>query len=160
MAYQDGADSPDPSGGAGSPGQARHAAPMPAEATIPAATGFGWIVLPRHGKRPLSFRGRNMLHVGDRMAAQRSGRPSWSMLSVYEHEQDGFVTSLRHAETCGDAILWQDSWDSHDARAVIASLYGHDIAAALLPATGPALRDAHAAWTILLGNVFGVRDIP
>jgi hypothetical protein len=159
MGPHENADTPDAAGYASprSGAQLVTALPIPPEAK-PGAE-FGWILLPRHGKRPLSFRGRNMLHVGDRHTALRDGRPSWSTLWIYERQDDGFVTSLRHADTRNDSIVWQDAWASCDALAVIASLYGHDLAGALLPVTGGALEVAHTGWTALLGSVFGARKI-
>lgn len=123
--------------------------------------GFVWTLLPRHGKRPARFLGREMLCANNR-AAVRAGRlPYWSDIQIYELYTSGFVTAVRHFQADDDRTGWQDTWFSQDAGSVIVSLRNHGSAGVWPEAAhGADMAARLAAWLGLVRAVFGESKPP
>jgi len=112
------------------------------------AFGFVWTVLPRHGRRPAAFWGRELLRADNAEGVRAGVRSAWSGIRIFELRDSGFVTSLRHVRADETLPRWQDAWDSADASGVVAALIAHD----------PELHGeagGRAAWQDLLQAVFG-----
>ncbi|RYJ02244.1 MAG: hypothetical protein EON47_08125 [Acetobacteraceae bacterium] len=139
------------------------AAPLPSEQ-------FGWMVLPRHGLRPLRFKGRALV----RAAARDPALPVWSEVVVHETEGGLLVVAIRH-ECRGEAAppcVYAEAFGHTDA--AIEFLHAHDplrdLPVAVLYAGAEAapdgLRDAAAlacadrlrrGWQEVLTACFGAR---
>jgi hypothetical protein len=118
--------------------------------------GFVWTLLPRHGKRPARFLGREMLRADNRAAARAGHLPFWSDFQIYELYMGGFVTAVRHFQAADDRTNWQDTWLSPDAPGVIMSLRNHGSAGVWADAADGADMAARlAAWLGLIRAVFG-----
>ncbi len=115
--------------------------------------GFVWVVLQRHGRRPLAVFARALLEAHNRCA----GLPTWSHIAFYETAGGRYAVALRHSPSAGPA--WADAWLCDSADAVRDDVLAHDpLWAAPLgtPAGDPAPGAAFcAAWTGLLAAVFG-----
>ncbi len=120
------------------------------------AAGFVWTLLPRHGKRPARFLGREMLRADNREAARCGHLPFWSDIQIYELYTGGFVTAVRHFQADDDRTGWQDTWFSQDAGSVIVSLRNHGSAGVWPEAAhGTDMAARLAAWLGLVRAVFG-----
>jgi hypothetical protein len=120
------------------------------------AAGFVWTLLPRHGKRPARFLGREMLRADNRAAARGGHVPFWSDIQIYELYTGGFVTAVRHFQADDDHTCWQDTWFSQEAGAVIVSLRNHGSAGVWADcAQGVDMAARLAAWLGLVRAVFG-----
>jgi hypothetical protein len=111
--------------------------------------GFTWTLLPRHGRRPVAFAGRELLRV-DNSAAVRAGHcAEWSEIRVFELLQSGFVTAIRHLRAEDGLPCWQDASLSEDAAGVVETLRCHrpDM---------PGLGGQIMAWQDLLHAIFGL----
>jgi hypothetical protein len=118
--------------------------------------GFVWTLLPRHGKRPARFLGREMLRADNRQAARAGTLPFWSDIQVYELYTGGFVTAVRHFQATEDRPFWQDTWFLPDAAGVIMSLRNHGSAGVWADAAqGADMAARLAAWLGLVRAVFG-----
>jgi hypothetical protein len=119
--------------------------------------GFVWTLLPRHGRRPARFLGRVLLHANNCALAEVEAMPFWSDVHVHECCGGGFVISVRHMRVEDDVAGFQDLWQAESGAAVIASLRGHDIVAALPGGTSrpQASLAARQAWQALLDSMFG-----
>jgi hypothetical protein len=111
-------------------------------------SGFVWTVMPRHGRRPAAFLGRELLRADNAEAVRNGVRNEWSDIRIFELRDSGFVTSVRHLRADETLPRWQDAWESPDASAVVAALCAHDP-----ELQGEAGR--RAAWHDLLRAVFG-----
>jgi hypothetical protein len=130
------------------------------------APGFGWVILERHGRRPLALQGRALLRGDNRCA----GLPWWSAVTIYETAGGQFAVALCHTPPDDAGPAWQHGWLEDSAEAVRDALDRHDplraMPAGLLPAIRSGLRvlpDTEAAWRFqaawagLLGALFGLR---
>ncbi len=117
--------------------------------------GFIWTMLPRHGRRPVRFLGREMLRADSRAAARAGPLKLWSDIQIYELYAGGFVTSVRHLRTEDDRAFFQDAWSVHHPAGVMTRLRQHDIAAALSGEDDVTDAALARAWHSLLGTVFG-----
>jgi hypothetical protein len=112
------------------------------------AFGFIWTVLPRHGRRPVAFLGRELLRADNAEAVRAGLRTEWSDIRIFELQERGFVTAVRHLRADDGLPRWQDAWASADASGVVASLCAHD-------PDGPGQESLVPAWHDLLHAVFG-----
>jgi hypothetical protein len=133
------------------------------------AFGFGFVVLPRHGRRPLGFQGRMLACV----EAAPPDLPVASAVELHEAEAGGFVCAIRHRlRPPLEEDLRCYATFAPDAMAVLRFLHAHDPlrdlpVAALLPpedrleepgalaaaaALAPRLR---GVWRELLAASFG-----
>jgi len=147
-------------------------APTPAPAASP--QDFSYLLLPRHGLRPLGFSGRLLARV----EAAPPDLPVASRVALHEAEGGGFVCAIRH-RLCPPLPPEERCYASFaaDAAAVLGFLHAHDPlrdlpAGALLPEGGeqdcaevlaaaaalaPRLR---AIWRELLATSFGPWSAP
>jgi hypothetical protein len=117
--------------------------------------GFMSMLLPRHGRRPARFLGREMLRADSRAAARAGRLPLWSDIQIYELYAGGFVTAVRHLRAEDDRAFFQDVWLVQDPWAVMIRLRQHDIAAAT-PGEDYVCDTASArAWQAFIGAIFG-----
>jgi hypothetical protein len=117
--------------------------------------GFDWIILPRHGRRPVRFLGRALLRADNRAGARAGGDMShWSDVQIYEVHAGGYVTSVKHVSVADDRTAYQDAWKVEEGRQVIASLRTHDIEAAWPYAAMPESPEC-VSWNALVGAIFG-----
>lgn len=115
--------------------------------------GYRWLVLPRHGRRPLAVLGRTLLRGDTRCA----GLPWWSAVTIHETRAARFAVALRHVMSAAAGDDWQDAMLCDSAEAARADLLAHDPAQAM-PAPAPGDADRFAAqWAGLLGALFGAR---
>jgi len=128
---------------------------------------YDWVLLPRHGLRPLAAPARLLLHADNRCRSPRD----WSELMVYETISARFVVALRHVSGCG--LIWRHAWHCADPEALRACIAAHDPLDALPADVGWAAAacqptiDGHVvadkvaalkmAWAGLLAAVFGLR---
>jgi hypothetical protein len=112
------------------------------------AAGFVWTVLPRHGRRPAAFLGRELLRADNAQAVRAGLRSEWSDIRIFELADAGFVTSVRHLRAEDGLPRWQDAWRSTDASAVVAALCAHD-------PDMPGEASQVPAWHDLLQAIFG-----
>ena len=138
-----------------------------------ARSGLRWILLPRHGRRPLAVWGRCLLQTNNRCA----GLPWWSAITLHETGTGGFAVALCHAAGEG-VVIWQDASVHASAEAARETLERHDPLQAL-PVTPriryawPGVEDAPEigrdlivalrfclAWAAMLGALFGRRTWP
>ncbi len=110
--------------------------------------GFIWMVLPRHGRRPAAFLGRELLRANNSEAVRAGLRDEWSDVRIYELRDEGFMTCVRHLRAEDGLPRWQDVWRTQDAAGVLAALGAHD------PDT-PGEPSQKPAWQDLLRAVFG-----
>lgn len=122
-----------------------------------AEEGFGPVLLPRFGRRPLGFAGRLLFAAGNRAAAAPTG--VWHEIAVYERAtEDGFVVAIRQGAGVEGArdLAWAEECDT--PAEVLDRLAAHDPVAHL---PSEALRTASAAeaerrtWRCLLATLFG-----
>lgn len=135
-------------------------------------SAVSWVLLPRHGARPLGFHGRLLLDASNRDA----GLSAWSEIALYQRDgigaaPPGYVVAIRHRTAERAMPVWQDAVACADAAAVHGSLRGHDPvavmpvgivagAAGLAGADGllAAVQDAVAGqrhgWQALLDRLF------
>jgi len=118
--------------------------------------GYVWTLLPRHGRRPARFLGREMLRADNRAGRLDGGLPYWSDIRIFELQAGGFVTAVRHLAVDDGRAGWQDVWLAEDAASVVRSLRTHSVCAAWPPATEPGGADAQMqAWRALVDAIFG-----
>jgi hypothetical protein len=118
--------------------------------------GFVWTLLPRHGRRPARFLGREMLRADNRAGRLDGGLPYWSDIRIFELHAGGFVTAVRHLGNNDDRPGWQDVWLAEDAAGVVRSLRAHSICAAWPHAGETACAEAQMqAWSELVDAIFG-----
>ena len=91
--------------------------------------GFRWILLQRHGRRPLAVLARALLQANNRCA----GLSCWSEISIYETNASRFAVCLHHAPPEAGGLAWCDAWICDVPEAVQATLYRHDPLIALTP---------------------------
>jgi hypothetical protein len=120
---------------------------------------FGWIVLPRHGQRPLRFSGRLLVRTDDREHARLARRPLWCQILAFEREDGGVAACVTHivAETSAHALQgapWRQAWCDGDAATLLATLRAHDPGHAF-PLAGHDLTAERAAWAALVQAAFG-----
>lgn len=138
----------------GNPGAVRPAAPpAPARAdcaAAPAASDAGFVetLLPRHGMRPLGFRGRLLVEAGMARDAAEPALALVSRVAIHETEQGALVGSIRHQPRQADMPALTYAGMFADCEALKAWLAAHDPLADLpvqviLPA-GEAAADAGA----------------
>jgi hypothetical protein len=121
-----------------------------------ALSGFGWLELPRHGRRPLRFFGRAMLRADNRAAAQVCGLAYWSDIQILELYGGGFVVAIRHLPPGSDQAGWQNAWPAQDEEAVLRLLRDHEANACWAPpADELALARATQAWHALVDAMTG-----
>jgi hypothetical protein len=148
-----------------------------------AEPGFHWMVLPRHGKRPAAFLGREMLRANDSALMRNFVSPTWHDIRIFELPVLGYVTAVRHLRAADGLPIWQDAWLSESGEDAMAALRGHDARARLVcahtappgqpcahaacpwgeprPGAGTACAEATARqWTALLHAVFGAMAAP
>jgi hypothetical protein len=130
---------------------------------------LAWTLLPRHGMRPLGFRGRLLLHASSR----NNDLFAWSEDEVLETAGRGYVVTVRHQASDRTMPLWQHAAACADAAAVHAFLRTHDPgdvlpvgifvtvaclsgADALLAAVQAAVSRQRAAWQALLVSMFAL----
>jgi hypothetical protein len=121
-----------------------------------AASGFIWMLLPRHGRRPAAFLGRELLRADSSAAVKSGAQDEWSDIRIFELPDAGFVTAVRHLRLEDGLPRWQDAWLTEDATETVARLQLHDAG------LGLGARDAQqqrVAWLSLLRAVFGL-DTP
>lgn len=139
------------------------------------AAGFDFILLPRHGLRPLGFQGRLLA----RMEAAPPDLPVASCVTLHEAASGGFVCAIRHR--LRDAAGAEErcyALAAGDAPTLLRFLHGHDPLRDLPPAAlvpqaatpGPsraALAEAatiaprlRAVWRDLLAASFGPVSAP
>ena len=126
-------------------------------------SGFVWMLLPRHGMRPLRCLGRSLLRIENRAAARTARAPYWSTLHIYEVAGGCFAAWLRHLRCVDDTACWQHAWHADTQAGLLTLLRTH--AGAPLPLSpdwfvpDPATPDAHGTnaapgWAALLNHVF------
>jgi hypothetical protein len=111
--------------------------------------GFGWVLLPRHGVRPLRFVGRLLLRVDDRFAADAAGACGWSEIDVFERSDGGVAACVRHAMLQAPGAQWCHAWSMQDPAALAAALLAHDPGAAW-PLDEAQLTVQRTAWHTLV----------
>jgi hypothetical protein len=123
-----------------------------------AAPGFRWMVLQRHGKRPLAVLGRALLQANNRCA----GLPWWSEITIHETAASHFAASIRHTPNSAGEPVWCDAWVCDSAEAVRKLVHAHDPLWALPPqANDPAsIIRFSRAWAGLIAAVFGLSSVP
>jgi hypothetical protein len=149
-----------------------------------AEPGFHWMVLPRHGKRPAAFLGREMLRANDSALMRGFVASTWHDIRIFELPAFGYVTAARHLRASDGLPIWQDSWLSETGDDVMTALRGHDARGRLVcartappgpdcadtaclwgtrtpgPATGTACAEATARqWSALVEAVFGAGPV-
>ncbi len=112
------------------------------------AADFIWTVLPRHGRRPAAFLGRELLRADNAQAVRAGVRSEWSDLRIFELPEPGFVIAVRHLRAEDGLPRWQDVWDCADANAAVAALCAHD-------PDVPGEATQLSAWQDLLQAIFG-----
>ncbi|HQT76121.1 MAG TPA: hypothetical protein PLD10_03630 [Rhodopila sp.] len=120
--------------------------------------GFHWMLLRRHGRRPLAVMGRGLLRADNRCAGLR-----WfSDIAIYETASGRFAVCLRHVIPGTADPVWCDAWLCDGADAVRHAFGGHDPLTAWPPwSAGIAWTDEpeagrfRGAWAGLLAAVFG-----
>jgi hypothetical protein len=112
------------------------------------AAGFVWTVLPRQGRRPAAFLGRELLRADNAQAVRAGLRSEWSDIRIFEVADGGFVTSVRHLRAEDGLPRWQDVWTAADASAAVAELCAHD-------PDMPGESSQLPAWQDLLQAIFG-----
>ncbi len=125
-----------------------------APAVADATSGFRWMVLPRHGRRPAAFLGRELLRA-DSSAGSRGGSDEWADIHIYELAEAGFVTAVRHLRAADGLPRWQDAWATENAGATVARLQAHDAGLGLGAQQAARQR---SAWSGLLEALFGLGD--
>ncbi len=130
--------------------------PAPCDFSAFHEAGYVWTLLPRHGKRPVRFFGREMLRANDRKAAHSEHFKYWSDIQVFELHSGGFMTAVRHYNISEDRTSWHDTWFSIDTRSVILSLRNHG-SAGVWPqaAQGSDVATRLRAWLGLVRATFG-----
>jgi hypothetical protein len=148
--------------------------------SVVAEPGFHWMVLPRHGKRPAAFLGREMLRANDSALMRGFVSPTWHDIRIFELPALGYVTAARHLRASDGLPIWQDAWLSENGDDVMTALRDHDARGRLIcahtappgqacghaacpwsmaasrPATGTACAEATARqWSALVDAVFG-----
>jgi len=144
--------------------------PLSNVAGCDALEGFAWTMLPRHGRRPLGFHGRLLVHV----SCRQPELPVWSEVTLHEAADGALVAAVRHVlrgaeDTAGalDARCYAES--SQDSAELLELLLAHDPLAdlpveVLLDAFGEAgvaaapLRAAslRLAWRTVLAAALGL----
>ncbi len=121
--------------------------------------GFAWLLLRRHGRRPLRFLGRLLIRIDDRDLAWRAHRPLWSMIQAFERSDGGVAACVTHTqgENAAPTPLggeWHQAWCRDDSASLVAALCQHDPGDAF-PLAGADLIRERAAWAALLQAGFG-----
>ncbi|WP_203076569.1 hypothetical protein [Falsiroseomonas ponticola] len=104
---------------------------MPAGAAAGDGAGFDFVLLPRHGRRPLGFQGRLLA----RLEAAPPDLPVASSVTLHEAASGGFVCAIRHR--LRDAAGAEErcyALAAGDAPTLLRFLHGHDPMADLPPA--------------------------
>jgi hypothetical protein len=118
--------------------------------------GFVWTLLPRHGRRPARFLGRDLLRANNRAAASAGHLDFWSDIQVFELYTGGFMIAVRHFQAFDDQASWQDTWFASDAASVILSLRNHGSAGAWPEAAhGADMASRLKVWLALIRAAFG-----
>ncbi len=119
-----------------------------------AALGFRWMMMQRHGKRPLAILGRALLQANNSCA----GLPWWSEITIHETAASHFAACIRHTPRSAAEPAWCDAWVCNSADAVKALFHAHDPLWALPSGANDldAVRRFGGAWTGLLAAVFGL----
>ena len=137
--------------------------PAPAQNLETSWAGWRWIVLPRHGRRPLAVLGRSLLHADNRCA----GLPWWSAVTIHETNRGRLAVSIRHSgpnslgphspESGDQDRAWRDSSLHQNAEALREALDRHDPLQALpgVAADMVAAMRFHGAWAGLLAALSG-----
>ena len=120
--------------------------------------GFHWMVLRRHGKRPLAIQGRALLQANNRCA----GLPWWSEITIHETAGFHFAACISHTPDPPDGPAWSDAWLCGSAEAVRTLCQGHDPLWALpaSPNDPQTIQRFNGAWAGLLAAVFGLPKRP
>jgi len=90
--------------------------------------GFTWMILPRHGRRPLGFIGRELLRVDTKRMAVLGLSEMWFDIRIHELAQCGYVAALRHVRSDDGLANWQDAFFASDAATLVSALRDHDFA--------------------------------
>jgi hypothetical protein len=117
-------------------------------ADMPDLAGFVWTVLPRHGRRPAAFLGRELLRADNAQAVRSGVRSEWSDIRIFEVAGGSFVTAVRHLRAEDGLPRWQDVWTAPDASSAVATLCAHD-------PDMPGEASQLLAWQDLLQAIFG-----
>jgi hypothetical protein len=128
--------------------------------------GFNWVILQRHGRRPLAVPGRVLLQGDNRC----TGLPWWSAITIYETDPGPFAVALCHTPPEQAGPAWHDAWLADSAETLRATLQRHDPLAAMPAGLQASIRSGlrvppdteaagrfQAAWAGLLGALFGLR---
>jgi len=115
---------------------------------------FQWVILQRHGRRPLHVCARTLLRSSNFCV----GLPTWSELILHETIGGRFVSSVTHHLTEPLGGAWQDAWLHESGAGLQKAIFDHDPAAAMPVLAGEpsatATNSAEMAEHVALAGLF------